>query len=81
MTRSWTAAGNALATARAKYRAAFAPALASVTIAAIKRTTDVGEFSLSAYLKESFVHHAAAVEEFRPFVSKERRASYQRAWE
>ncbi|WP_181179551.1 hypothetical protein, partial [Methylibium rhizosphaerae] len=51
------------------------------TLTSIKRTNDVSEFNLSAYLKECFVQHAAAIEEFRPFVSKERIPSYQRAWE
>lgn len=72
---------SARATAGAKYRAAFAPALAMVAAASIKRATDVGEFNLSTYLKERFVEHGAAVEEFRPFVAKERKPSYQRAWE
>jgi hypothetical protein len=72
---------NALAAARARFRAAFAPALAMVTAVSIKRTSDVTEFNLSGYLKDNFVQHAAAIEEFRPFVQVERRASFQRAWE
>lgn len=71
------AEANALREARAKLRAAFAPAIAEIYLARHHGTHDtpvVGDI-----LKKSLLAHASAIEEFRPFVSNS--TAYQEAWE
>lgn len=61
----------------AKFRAAFAPALAEIYLARHHGPHDtpvVGDI-----LKKSLLAHAYAIEEFRPFASDG--AAYQEAWE
>ena len=68
---------NALISARAKFRAAFAPAIATIYLA--RHHGDHDRPIVGDLLKEQLLGHASAVEEFRPFVSD--RAAYQKAWE
>ena len=68
---------NAIRDARAKFRAAFAPAIAQIYLARHHGTHDTP--IVGNILKETLVAHAAAIEEFRPFVSDS--AAYQEAWE
>lgn len=70
---------NAYATARAKLHSAFAPALAIIYIARHHGTHDCPP--VDATIKNLLLNHAAAVEEFRPFVSEHDRPAYQTAWE
>ena len=66
--------------ATAKLRAAFAPALAEIEIDRhFKGTHDRPD--VEAALKTAFPAHAAAVEEFRPYVLAVKQQSYQLAWE
>src|ERR1035437_2360714 len=68
---------EALRFSAAKFRAAFAPALAEIYLARHHGTHDtpiVGDI-----LKKSLLTHASAIEEFRPFVSNG--TTYQEAWE
>lgn len=65
---------NARATAVAKFRSSFAPALAKLF-----RSKRIGEHDLREFFDAVFLDHAAAVEEFRPFVSDG--TAYQEAWE
>lgn len=57
-----------------KLRASFAPALAKIDIAKFHGDTDLREF-----FDENIPTHAAAIEEFRPFVSDD--TAYQAAWD
>ena len=61
----------------AKFRSAFAPALAQIFLTRNHGTHDVT--CIGTFLKSSLLAHASAVEEFRPFVSDS--ALYQAAWE
>ena len=70
---------NARATACAKLRAAFAPALAIIYIAGRHGTHD--RPPVDATIKDSLFSHASAIEEFRPFVPVSERITYQEAWE
>lgn len=66
-------------TACAKLRSAFAPALAIIYIARHHGTHD--KPPVDATIKNTLLLHAAAVEEFRPFVPASNRGAYQEAWE
>jgi hypothetical protein len=57
-------------------RAAFAPAIASVRLA------HGADKSINAeeVLREAYSRHAAAIEEYRFFVSPKDRAAYENAW-
>lgn len=70
---------NALRDAKAKLRAAFAPALANIYLARHHGTHDTPV--VSDILRESLLIHASAVEEFRPFVPASECTAYQEAWE
>jgi len=70
---------NVYATACAKLHSAFAPALAIIYIARHHGTHD--RPPVDATIKNFLLNHAAAVEEFRPFVSEHDRPAYQTAWE
>ena len=72
---------NVRAVAAAKFRATFAPALATFTASAMRSTAEPNRPDISSYLGEHFIEHASAVEEFRPFVHKKERTAYQRAWD
>lgn len=65
---------NARAGAAAKLRASFAPAQAKLF-----RSKSVGERDLREFFDTVFLDHAAAFEEFRPFVSDG--LTYQNAWD
>ena len=56
---------NARVAAVAKFRAAFAPAVARIGFAGDDDASD-----LKAFFKSEILVHAAAIEEFRPFVSE-----------
>lgn len=66
--------------ATAKFRAAFAPALAFIYLAkkhgSTHETPDVNKF-----LREALLCHASAIEEFRIFIPEGKRTTYQEAWE
>ena len=64
-------------TACAKFRAAFAPAIAQIYLARHHGTHDTP--LVGNILKDALVSHATAFEEFRPFVCN--RVAYQEAWE
>lgn len=71
---------NVKATAAAKLRASFAPALAQIEIdRQYKSTHDRPD--VTGFFKTALLQHAGAVEEFRPFVAAAARAQYQQAWE
>ena len=61
----------------AKFRVAFAPAIAQIYLARHHGTHDTP--IVGNILKDALVSHASAVEEFRPFVSNG--VAYQEAWE
>jgi len=63
--------------AAAKLRAAFAPELADLELAARKHK-DVNVMQL---LHSAFPKHAAAIEEYRPFVRLNDAVPFQKAWE
>ena len=60
----------------AKLRAAFAPIIAKYKIRAKKE-----DLSLSTMFEEAFFEHAAAIEEYRCFVTRKNQTAYQKAWE
>ena len=60
--------------ASAKLRAAFAPAQAKIRLA-----KNTGEFNLKEFFDDAILQHAAAFEEFIPFVSDT--SAYQKTWE
>lgn len=62
--------------AAAKLRAAFAPAQARISLIDPDRGHPVCNI-----LRELIPSHAAAIEEFRPFVPESDRIKYQEAWE
>lgn len=66
---------NIRAAACAKLRAAFAPALANIYVARHQEGT------VDKKIKDALLDHAAAVEEFRPFVRARDSTAYQKAWE
>jgi hypothetical protein len=64
----------------AKLRKSFARTLAKIYLTKKHGSTkDVPD--LDRYFKKALINHAAAIEEFRPFVPKEERDKYQDAWE
>jgi hypothetical protein len=67
---------NARATASAKFRAAFAPALATISFGLkIGRN---GERITKSFFEEAILSQASAIEEFRPFVNES--IAYEEAW-
>lgn len=68
---------NAVRDARAKFLAAFAPAIAQIYLARSHGTHDTP--IIGNILKDSLISHASTIEEFRPFVMDS--AAYQKAWE
>jgi len=62
--------------AGSKLRAAFAPEIAKVRLARVDESIDV-----EATLKSAFGKHAAAIEEYRPFVKTKDVGAYQKAWQ
>jgi len=65
---------NVRAAAAGKFRASFAPAQAKLFSA-----RSIGNHDLREFFGTVFLDHAAAIEEFRPFVSDS--VSYQKAWD
>lgn len=66
--------------AAANFRAAFAPALSFIYLA--KKHGSTHEVpNVDKFLRDSILTQAAAIEEFRIFVSKGNRTAYQEAWE
>jgi len=63
----------------AKLRAAFAPALGQIYLA--QSHADHDRPSVEDFIRTSLLPHAAAIEEFRPFVTSRDHAGYQEAWE
>ena len=72
---------NAKRIAATKLRAAFANALATIEVAARHDEMDPNRPKVSVVLRDAFVAHAAAVEEYRPFVSANSRRAYEQAWQ
>jgi hypothetical protein len=72
---------NAQRTAAVKFRGAFAVALATIEAAVRHDSMDPHRPKVSELLRDSFVNHAAAVEEYKPFVPTKRRLAYQRTWQ
>jgi hypothetical protein len=70
------AAHNARRAAGTQLRAAFAPELAALRAARVDKSLPIDEILVEALLK-----HAAAVEEYRFFVSKKTHLTYQAAWQ
>lgn len=71
---------NAKSAACAKLRKSFAPTLAKIYLTRKHGSTkDVPD--LDAFFKKKLLHHASAIEEFRPFVLKSETTAYQEAWE
>jgi hypothetical protein len=64
---------NSRAAAVAKFRAAFAPAIARIGFAGDDDASD-----LKAFFKSESLIHAAAIEEFKPFVSE--RTNYDKVY-
>jgi hypothetical protein len=71
---------NSMAVAVAKFRAAFSHTQAQLAIA-IRHNDDFTKPNVSNVLKDDFIRHAAAIEEFRPFVTCKNREAYQQAWQ
>lgn len=64
----------------ALFKAAFAPSLAFIYLA--KKHGSTHEVpDVDAFLKDTLLELAAAIEMFRPFVPENRGAAYQEAWE
>lgn len=70
---------NSYAAACAKFRAAFAPLLAIIYLA--RHHGSHNKPSVRADVQKALLSHGAAVEEFRPFVSKGKAKAFQEAWE
>ena len=70
---------NSFIAARAKLRAAFAPALGQIYLA--QKHGDHDRPSIEDFVKNNLLAHASAIEEFRPFVASSKSAAYQGAWE
>lgn len=68
---------NAKATASAKLRSVFAPWLAKLDIALVDSVVAV---TLDDDIRSAIPEHAAAVEEFRPFVHFCKRDAYRTKW-
>jgi hypothetical protein len=71
---------NAKAGAAARLRAAFAQGLAQIELDRLHGSTH-DQPDVKAFFKAALLAHAAAIEEFRPFVSGAKRQSYQQAWD
>lgn len=68
-------------TACVKLHGAFSLALGQIAAARHYRSDDPGRPNVSGFLREAFVAHAAAVGEFRFFVSKTNQGAYEKAWQ
>ena len=64
----------------AKFIAAFSPAIGFLDKAR-RHDSDHDRPNASAFLRDAFVAHAAAIEDFRPFVRTKDLSAYQQAWE
>lgn len=64
----------------AKFIAAFSPAL-GVLDKARRHGSDHDRPDASAFLRDAFVGHAAAIEDFRPFILTKDIPAYQQTWE
>lgn len=71
---------NARATASAKLRAAFAPALAKIDLHKRHGSTH-DQPDVTGFFKSAALDHAASIEEFRVFVPACKNTSYQKAWD
>jgi hypothetical protein len=71
---------NALATASAKLRAAFAPALAKIDLHK-RHGSAHDQPDVTGFFNSAVLDHAVAIEEFRVFVPTCKNAAYQEAWE
>lgn len=71
---------TAQAAAAAKFRATFAPALAYLQVAEAHHSPAHQRPKAGRFLKESYFAHASAIEEYMPFISKERRAEFRHVW-
>jgi hypothetical protein len=71
----------AIIAAKSKLRSAFSGAQAIITVARLHAEGDHRRPSVSDFVREAFVVHAAAIEEFRPFVCAKDREAYQKAWQ
>ncbi len=63
-----------------KFLAAFSPAIAFLDKAR-RHGSDHERPDASAFLRDAFVSHAAAIEEFRPYVRTKDISEYQQAWD
>ena len=72
---------NAKRVAATKLRAAFATALATIEAASRHDEMDPNRPKVSIFLRESFIDHAAAVQEYRWFVSGTSKRAYEQAWQ
>lgn len=66
---------NARAAAAAKLRAAFTPELIAMRFDRGKE-----KFDADRILRDAFLRHATAVEEFRTFVKPRNKLAYEQAW-
>lgn len=69
---------NAKAVASAKLRSIFAPRLAQLDMALVD---DVVAVTLDDDIRAAIPTHAAAIEEFRPFVPCRERDAYRKKWD
>jgi hypothetical protein len=72
----WLMDRHNLILAKSKLRASFAQAQARIKLT----NPDEGHI-ICNFIKEYIPGHAAAIEEFRPFVSESDRDKYQKAWD
>ena len=83
----WREKRAARVAACAKLRAAFDSVLAQIYLVQNRGNSNYGSTdeaereSIAPFVKNALFAHAAAVEEFRPFVASNRHAAYQEAWE
>lgn len=71
-------------TAVASFHAAFAPALAFLYLAKKHRIPSdkgISPSDVDKFLRDAILNHAAAIEQFRPHISKSEGVAYQEAWE
>ena len=65
--------------AAARLRAAFAPALAQIEMHRLHGSTH-DQPDVDGFFKTALLEHAAAIEEFRPFVSAAKQSSFDKSW-
>ena len=71
---------NAFRDAGIRLRAAFTPAIGFLDKTRL-HGSDLDRPNASAFLRDAFVTHAAAIEDFHFFVRAKDKAAYQQAWE